>query len=106
MLAEGIVTRSRAKSRRRKWVRFERAHSNAMWHVDWHIMKYGPLRGAHLVVFLDDASRCVTGLSVFAAATSANTVMVLRKAINDNWRAGADALGSRFAVHGDQARHA
>ena len=81
MLAEGLVTRSRAKSRRRKWVRFERAHSNAMWHVDWHIMKYGPLRGAHLVVFLDDASRCVTGFGVFAAATSANTVMVLRKAI-------------------------
>ena len=79
--AEGLVSSSPARSRRRKWVRFERKYSNAMWHVDWHIMKYGPLRGSHLIVFLDDASRCVTGFGVFPEATSGNTVLVLHHAI-------------------------
>ena len=97
MLAEGLVTRSRARSRRRKWVRFERAHSGALWHVDWHMMKYGPLRGSHLIVFFDDASLCVTGFGVFAEATSANSVLALRKAVR---RFGAPA--QVLSDHGTQ----
>ena len=30
-----LVIPSPAKSRRRKWVRYELLHSNAMWHVNW-----------------------------------------------------------------------
>ena len=34
MKDNGLVTASPAKSKKRKWVRFERRYSNAMWHVD------------------------------------------------------------------------
>ena len=30
----GLVAPSEAKSRKRKWVRYERKHSNSMWHTD------------------------------------------------------------------------
>ncbi len=53
MKSENMITPSPAKSRRRKWVRYERKYSNAMWHVDWHQIKdprlevYGPHGGAN-----------------------------------------------------------
>ena len=34
----GMVVQSIAKSKKRKYVRYERKYSNAMWHVDWHVM--------------------------------------------------------------------
>ena len=39
MKENGLVTPSAAKSRRRKWIRYEWKHSNSMWHTDWHVMK-------------------------------------------------------------------
>ena len=33
MKGNGLVTPSAAKSRKRKWVRYERRHSNSMWHI-------------------------------------------------------------------------
>ena len=88
MKKNGSVTASAAKSKRRKWVRFERRYSNAMWHVDWHEMKDPRFKGLNLVTYLDDASRCITGAALFERATSENTVMVLRLAIE---RFGAPA---------------
>ncbi len=38
MKKNGMVAPSAAKSKKRKYVRFERKYSNAMWHVDWHTM--------------------------------------------------------------------
>ena len=64
-----LVTKSDAKSKRRKWVRFERKYSDAMWHVDWHIMKDPRFRGLNLVTYLDDASRCVVASQLFTQAT-------------------------------------
>ena len=81
MKGSGLVTPSAAKSRKRKWVRYERRHSNSMWHTDWHIMKDPHFRGLNLITFLDDASRCVTGAALFTEATSENAVTVLRQAI-------------------------
>ena len=78
-----MTERSPAKSKRRKWVRFERRYSNAMWHVDWHTIKDPRLRGLNRVVYLDDASRCVTGFGLFEDATSESAVLVLRKAIRE-----------------------
>ena len=34
MKSNDLVVNSPAKSRRRKWIRFERLHSNAMWYTD------------------------------------------------------------------------
>ena len=81
MKKAGIVVPSAAKSRKRKWVRYERRHSNAMWHVDWHEMKDSRFCGLHLVTYLDDASRCIVAASIFTQATSENAVVVLRQAI-------------------------
>ena len=81
MKGNGLVTPSAAKSRKRKWIRYERRHSNSMWHTDWHIMKDPRFRGLNLITFLDDASRRVTGAALFTEATSENAVAVLRQAI-------------------------
>ena len=88
MRENGLGVPSAAKSRRRKWVRYERRHSNAMWHTDWHAMRDSRMKGLNLVTFLDDASRCVTGVGLFTEATSENVVAVLRDAVG---RFGAPA---------------
>ena len=95
--AGGAGKGSGTRPQKRKWVRFERKYSNAMWHVDWHVMKYGPLPGSHLIAYLDDASRCVTGYGVFSEATSGNTALVLHHAIG---RFGAPA--QVLSDHGTQ----
>ena len=56
-------------------------YSNAMWHADWHEMKYGRFQGLKLVAYLDDASRCVTGAALFKEAAAENAVDVLRHAV-------------------------
>lgn len=66
----------RAKSERRKWVRFERYKSNSLWHTDW--TKIGD---KWLIAFIDDASRFVTGWGVFSNANTENSVLVLERAI-------------------------
>ena len=75
------MTASPAKSKKRKWVRFERRYSNAMWHVDWHVMKDPRFRGLNLITYLDDASRCIAAAQLLPEATSENAVVVLQKAI-------------------------
>ena len=79
--SNGLVTASPAKSRQRKWVRYERLYSNAMWHTDWHTMKDPRMRGLNLITYLDDASRCVTGAALFKEATSENAAILLRQAV-------------------------
>ena len=80
---EGVMVHSEARSKRRKWVRYERVYSNAMWHVDWHEMKDPRFRGPKLVTYLDDASRCILGAQVFTEAASGNAVLVLQKAVRE-----------------------
>ena len=79
--SNGRVTSSPAKSRQRKWVRYERIYSNAMWHTDWHTMRDPRMKGLNLITYLDDASRCVTGAALFKEATSENAVVVLQQAM-------------------------
>ena len=64
------------KAKRRKWVRFERYKSNSMWHTDW--TKMGD---EWLIAYIDDASRFVTGWGIFKHATTANSILVLERAI-------------------------
>ena len=81
MKENNMVIPSTAKSRRRKWIRYERKYSNAMWHTDWHAMKDPRFQGDHLITYLDDASRCVVGAMIFKEATSENAVAVLQNSI-------------------------
>lgn len=76
--SNGMVTSSPAKSKQRKWARYERLYSNSMWHTDWHVMKDPRMKGMNLITYLDDASRCVTGAALFKEATSENAVIMLR----------------------------
>ena len=69
-------------------VRYERKHSNSMWHADWNVMKALRMRGLQMITFLNDASRRVTGACLLKEATSENGAAVLRGAIG---RFGAPA---------------
>ena len=82
MKEAGLVIPSPAKSKKRKYLRFERKYSNAMWHVDWHEMKDPRFRGLNLVTYLDDSSRCILAARLFTQATSENAVIVLQKTIS------------------------
>ena len=53
----GLVVDSPKKQRRRKWVRFERRHSNSLWQMDYSEVRHGD----YLLVILDDASRLIVG---------------------------------------------
>jgi putative transposase len=64
------------KSRRRKWVRYERRHSNSLWHTDWS--EYG---GTNIIIYIDDASRLITGYGEFKNATTDNTIKVYDEAV-------------------------
>jgi putative transposase len=64
------------KARRRKWVRYEREHTNSLWHTDWFEHE-----GEQIILFEDDASRFITGFGTFQNATSENSAAVLRTAV-------------------------
>ena len=66
------------KQHKRKWIRYERRHSNSLWHTDWFEYK-----GMQIIAYLDDASRLVTGVGVFDNANTENAILVLNKAIED-----------------------
>ena len=102
---DGLATASPAKSKKRKWVRFERRYSNAMWHVDWHIMKDPRFRGLNLVTYLDDASRCMVAAQLFTEATSDNAAAVLQKAIETFGTPAITLSDNGFCFVGAVGRH-
>ena len=72
----GLAKREPKKSKRRKWVRYERKHSNSLWHTDW--MDY---KGKWYIFYEDDASRFVTGGGCFTNATTDNSIKVFDRAV-------------------------
>lgn len=76
LLEFNLPRKEEKKSRRRKWIRYERKHSNSLWHVDWT-----EHTGEQIVVFEDDASRFITGFGVFRNATAKNSSEVLKRAV-------------------------
>lgn len=73
---EGLAKPEPKKQKRRKWVRYERKHSNSLWHCDWFEEK-----GEQVILFEDDASRLLTGFSTFSNATAVNARATLEQAI-------------------------
>lgn len=95
LLQEGLANREPKKSRRRKWIRFERRHSNSMWHADWTFYK-----GDQLIFFEDDASRLITGYGSFKSATTDNTISVFDSAMK-RWGKPREVLtdhGAQFCM--------
>ena len=74
---EGLAQDQPNKQKRRKWVRFERKHSNSMWHTDWTELK----NGKQIITFEDDASRKGMGWGEFDEATTKNSLIVLKRSI-------------------------
>ena len=82
LLDEGMSERQQKKSRRRKRMRYERKHSDSLWHTDWKQLDDGrwfPCCG-------DDASRFVTRGDAFESPTAGNALAVLDAAIRDHGR--------------------
>src|SRR5712692_2983605 len=51
MKEERLLYHKARKKFRRRWIRWEREHSNSLWHVDWHEMKDKRWKGMWLVVY-------------------------------------------------------
>lgn len=93
MLDSGLASEEPGKKQRRKWVRYERKHSNSMWHTDYKQLD----DGRWFVSYMDDASRFITGYGVFESATTENAIRVLEEAIKNH---GSPA--SILTDHGSQ----
>jgi len=74
---EGLAKNEPNKQRQRKWVRYERKHSNSLWHADWFEHD-----GEHLILIEDDASRLLVGFGAFKHATAENSARILKEAID------------------------
>ncbi len=64
------------KIRRKSWVRYERRHSNSLWHAD-----FCDINGKQVIAYIDDASRLIVGYGLFDNATTDNAILVLKSAI-------------------------
>ena len=74
--ANGFAMPEPKKQHRRKWVQYERRHSNSLWHID-----YCEIDGKQTVAILDDASRFIVAGNEFDNATAENATIVLKQAI-------------------------
>ena len=93
MKESGDSVSDKAKTRQRKWVRYERKHSNSMWHTDYKLLD----DGRWFIAYQDDASRFIVGFGVFKEATGEHAIDVLKEAIS---RHGKPA--SVLTDHGSQ----
>jgi len=75
--AGGFTTPLGKKVKRNNWTRFERKHSNSMWHTDWTQLP----DKRWFIAYEDDASRKAPSWSVFADATSEHSIEVLKRGI-------------------------
>ena len=65
------------KIKRKNWIRWERRHSNSLWHADFSEDGYGN----HILAYIDDASRKIVGYGKFNNATTENALNVLYVAV-------------------------
>jgi putative transposase len=76
LLEAKLARREHKKSRRRKWVRFERKHSNSLWHTDWFEFK-----GKQCIIYIDDASRFIVSYGEFCNANTENSLKVFKQGL-------------------------
>ena len=102
LAGEGLAERQRRKGGRRKWVRYERTHSNSMWHTDYKQLD----DGRWFIAYQDDASRFITGFGVFNEATGEHAIEVLGRAIAEHGRPASILTdrGSQFYANESEAR--
>lgn len=76
---EGLAKNEPKKQKKRKWIRYQKRHSNSLWHTDW--FEY---ENKQYILYEDDASRLITGYGEFANATTENSLKVFDSAI-EKW---------------------
>ena len=77
LLEQGLARHEQKKQHRRSWVRYERKHSLSLVHADWFELKQ-----RQAILFIDDASRFITGYGEFNNATAENTIKVFNKSLD------------------------
>lgn len=88
-----LAKREPKKSRKRKWIRFERHKANSLWHADWT-----EVDGKQLIFFEDDATRLIVGYGLFDSATAELSLQVFLLA-TEKWGLPRQLLtdnGSQF----------
>jgi putative transposase len=78
---EGLALSEPRKWKRKKWIRYERDHSNSLWHTDWHKIKDQRWKDQWLIAYEDDSSRLIAGHGVYPTLTSPFSVEVLDRAV-------------------------
>lgn len=76
LLEAKLAKEEHRKKNRRKWVRYERKHSNSLWHTDWFEFK-----GKQCIIFIDDASRFIPCHGEFANANTENSLIIFRRGL-------------------------
>ena len=72
------------KGKRRRRIRYERTHSDSLWHTDWKQIHGGMHDGRWFLCYEYNTSRFVTGYGIFDSATTKNTLRVLDGAIKNH----------------------
>lgn len=76
LLEAKLAKEEHRKKNRRKWVRYERKHSNSLWHTDWFEFK-----GKPCIIYIDDASRFIPSHGEFTNANTENSLKVFHKGL-------------------------
>ena len=76
LLENGPARGGRAKKRQRRYVRYERRHSNTLWHAYYTQLE----DGRWMIVYVEVSSRCTVGYGVLDHATSEDAAAVFRRA--------------------------
>ena len=90
------------ESKRHTWIKYEREHSNSLWHTDWKLID----NGKWTICYQDDASRFVTGHGVFEHATTENALLVLEEAIEKHGKPAAilSDCGAQFYANASEKK--
>lgn len=72
-----MVNENINKNNRRKYVKYERKHSNSLWHTGW--TKYND--DEKLIIIEDDASRFIVGFGAYNVETIDNAIETLEHAV-------------------------
>ena len=79
LLEAKLAKEEQKKKHRRRWVRYERKHSNSLWHTDWFEHK-----GKQCILYIDDASRFIPCYGEFSNANTKNSIIVFKQGLKHN----------------------
>jgi putative transposase len=81
LLKSKLASEEPNKKKRRRWTRYERAHTLSAAHMDWHDSK----NGKKVCVIEDDASRDLLVGREFDAENEENSILVFEQLVSNYW---------------------